>query len=115
MIHGKVWGSTAPLLVTPTVEIHKILTNEGFQCSEHLHQYKWNGFYCISGRVIIHIRKTDYSLIDQTVLNAGDFTTVKPGEYHWFQSLEDSELLEIYYPQHISEDIVRKTVGGMVS
>jgi quercetin dioxygenase-like cupin family protein len=49
------------------------------------------------------------------VLNAGDFTTVKPGEYHWFQSLEDSELLEIYYPQHITEDIVRKTVGGMVS
>jgi len=114
MIYGKVWGTTEPLLVTSMVEVHRIKTNEGFRCSEHMHQYKWNAFYCISGQTDIHVRKSDYDLIDTTELVPGSFTTVKPGEFHWFESLKDSVLLEIYYPEGISEDIVRCTVGGSI-
>jgi len=115
MIYGKVWGTTEPLLVTPMVEVHRIKTNKGFKCSEHMHQFKWNGFYCISGGVKIHVRKNNYDLTDVTVLGPNDFTSVKPGEYHWFESVLDSVLLEIYYPEAISEDIVRKSVGGMTN
>ena len=113
MIYGKVWGTTEPLLVTPMVEVHRIKTNKGYKCSEHMHQYKWNGFYCISGGTKIQVRKNNYDLTDVTTLSPGDFTSVKPGEYHWFESVFDSVLLEIYYPEAISEDIVRKSVGGM--
>ena len=66
MIYGKVWGSTEPLLVTPFIELHRITTLPGYKCSEHKHEHKWNGFYCISGLMDINVRKNDYDLIDTT-------------------------------------------------
>lgn len=112
-ITGKVWGSTTALIQTPLVELHRIITRAGYKCSEHKHEHKWNGFYVISGTMEIHVRKNDYDLTDITVLRAGDFTTVRPGEYHWFSSITDCTALELYYPETLSEDIVRKSVGGM--
>ncbi len=111
--NGKVWGITKPILITPTIELHHAYINAGFKCSEHKHEFKSNGFFCIKGYIDIHVRKNDYNLVDITKLQAGDFTTVRPNEYHWFQTEDtDAEILEIYYPQHITEDIIRKTVGG---
>jgi len=114
--YGKVWGTTFPLLVTPTIEIHHAFIKGNFKCSEHKHEFKWNGFFCISGTINIHVRKNDYELVDITTLYAGDFTSVRPNEYHWFETSEEdeAEILEIYYPQHITDDIVRKTVGGYI-
>ena len=111
-IVGKVWGDTSVLIQNPLVELHRINTKAGYKCSEHKHAHKWNGFYVISGTMEIHVRKSDYNLTDVTVLRAGDFTTVRPGEYHWFSSITDCSALEIYYPETLSEDIVRKSVGG---
>jgi mannose-6-phosphate isomerase-like protein (cupin superfamily) len=115
MIYGKVWGQTESLLVTPMIEVHRIFTKSGYKCSEHLHKHKWNGFYCINGQMNIYVRKNDYEHTDKTELMMGDFTTVKPGEYHWFECVEDAEVLEIYYAEPISEDIVRKNTGGIIS
>ena len=111
-ITGKVWGNTSALIQTPLVELHRINIKAGYKCSEHKHEHKWNGFYVISGTLEIHVRKNNYELTDVTVLRAGDFTTVRPGEYHWFSSITDCVALELYYPETLSEDIVRKSVGG---
>ena len=111
-ITGKVWGDTSVLIQNSLVELHRINTKAGYRCSEHKHAHKWNGFYVISGTLEIHVRKSDYDLTDITVLRAGDFTTVRPGEYHWFSSITDCSALELYYPETLSEDIVRKSVGG---
>ena len=111
-ITGKVWGDTSVLIQTPLVELHKINIKAGYRCSEHKHEHKWNGFYVMSGELEIHVRKNDSSLTDVTTLRAGDFTTVRPGEYHWFQCVDDCNALELYYPETLSEDIVRKSVGG---
>ena len=111
-ITGKVWGDTSAIIQTPLVELHKINIKAGYKCSEHKHEHKWNGFYVISGTLEIHVRKNNYELTDVTVLRAGDFTTVRPGEYHWFSSITDCVALELYYPETLSEDIVRKSVGG---
>lgn len=111
-ITGKVWGNTSAIIQTPLVELHKINIKAGYKCSEHKHEHKWNGFYVISGTLEIHVRKNNYELTDVTVLRAGDFTTVRPGEYHWFSSITDCVALELYYPEVLSEDIVRKSVGG---
>ena len=55
----------------------------------------------------------DIDLVDVTTLHPGEYTSVKPGEYHWFETkLNDAEVLEIYYLEPITEDIVRETVGG---
>lgn len=109
MIYGKVWGSTEPLIVTPMIEVHRINAKKGKQSSIHMHQFKWNAFYCISGQTEIHVDKRPKTkFVENTKLGPGDFTTVKPGEYHRFRAIEDSVLLEIYYPEGISEDIIRR-------
>jgi len=113
IINGKVWGNTSALIQNPFVELHRINTKAGYRCSEHKHAHKWNAFYVISGELEIHVRKNDYDLTDVTVLRAGDFTTVRPGEYHWFNCTVDCAALELYYPETLSEDIQRKSVGGV--
>jgi mannose-6-phosphate isomerase-like protein (cupin superfamily) len=113
MLQGKIWGTTESLLVTPMIELHRIFVNPDMKCSEHKHEFKWNAFYCVSGSIEIHVRKNDYDLTDVTVLSPGDFTTVAPNEFHWFKTIKDSaQVLEIYYVEPISSDIIRRTVGG---
>lgn len=115
MIAGKAWGSTELLLSTPFIEVHRLRILPHMQCSMHGHDYKWNAFYVISGELTIAVEKKSYPLVDETALRAGDFTTVKPGEFHRFISHNNPvEALEIYYPECLSEDIVRRDVGGMV-
>ena len=89
--------------------------NKGYRCSTHKHLHKWNGFFVEKGQLEIHVIKNDYELIDITTLNAGEFGTVKPGEFHYFVCSEDAVAFEIYYPELLSEDIERANTGGAVS
>lgn len=111
MKYGKIWGTTRPLLQTPFVEVHHIKINKGGQCSYHEHKHKWNMFYVINGLLEIHVKKNRYALVDVTLLKDGEYTTVMPTEKHFFKAKADVEALEIYYPEPLSEDIVRDTVG----
>ena len=45
-------------------------------------------------------------------LRAGDMTTVAPKKLHQFEAVEDTVCYEIYWTE-ISEDIVRKSFGGL--
>lgn len=110
---GKVWGVTEALLQNPVVEFHRIEVNKGGECSTHKHSHKWNGFFIEEGELEIHVFKNDYDLVDKTVLVKGDFMSVKPGEYHLFKANKDTIAFEIYWPELLSEDIQRKSVGKM--
>lgn len=114
-IQGKIWGDTSILIQNSNVEVHKIHANAGFRCSEHKHAHKWNAFYVEKGVLEIHIKKNDYALTDITTLRAGDFTSVRPGEYHFFLCREDCTALEIYWPEPLSEDIQRRDHGQNVT
>ena len=46
---GKVWGQTELIHANGVLEFHRIEYKAGKQCSEHLHEFKWNGFYVESG------------------------------------------------------------------
>ncbi len=92
MKYGKIWGTTRPLLQTPFVEVHHIEISKGGQCSYH-HKY---------------------ALEDITYLTDGEYTTVSPTEKHYFKAVSDVEALEIYYPEPLSEDILRENVGRIV-
>ena len=35
--------------------------------------------------MIVRVWKNDYDLVDETILGPGDFTQVKPNEYHQFR------------------------------
>jgi len=110
MKSGKVWGETELVLQTPFIEFHRIWVHQGGFCSLHKHEFKWNMFYVTSGELAVHIHKSDYELIDTTVLGPRQWTTVKPGEFHSFEAVHDTMAFELYYPEPLSEDIIRKTV-----
>lgn len=111
MIQGKVWGQTQLIHANGVLEFHKIHVKKGGVCSEHLHSYKWNGFFVESGQLVIRVWKNDYDLCDETILNAGEFTQVKPGEFHQFVANEDTVAFELYWAEFNHNDIERRSVG----
>ena len=54
-------------------------------------------------------------LIDETILNAGDFTTVKPGLFHEFIGMEDGVAFELYWAEFDHNDIERESQGHLVN
>jgi mannose-6-phosphate isomerase-like protein (cupin superfamily) len=110
---GKIWGQTELLEANGVLEFHRIKTVAGGVCSKHKHKFKWNGFYVESGKLIIRVWKKGYDLVDETVLTAGQYTMVAPGEYHQFEAVEDTVAFELYWAEFDHSDIERETVGKL--
>jgi len=109
---GKIWGQTELIHANGVLEFHRIEYKAGKQCSEHLHEFKWNGFYVESGKMMIRVWQNDYDLVDETILGPGDFTQVKPGVMHQFVGLESGVAFELYWAEFNHGDIKRRSVGG---
>ena len=112
---GKIWGQTELVHANGVLEFHRIDFKAGGVCSKHKHQFKWNGFYVVSGKMKIKVWQKDYDLIDETILGPGDFTRVKPGLMHSFEGLEDGVAFELYWAEFNHDDIHRETVGHFKS
>lgn len=112
MKQGKVWGVTELIHANGVLEFHRIAIDAGGTCSKHRHKYKWNGFFVESGKLLVRAWKNDYDLVDETVLEAGEFTQIKPGEFHQFAALEDTVAFELYWAEFDHSDIERETVGS---
>lgn len=114
MISGKVWGQTQLVLRTPFIEVHKLFIKPHAFCSWHHHEFKWNAFVTVSGVLQIEVKKNDYNLTDITFLHPTDLMTVKPGEKHRFVTGDKACVaFEFYYPEELSADIIRESVGGI--
>ena len=112
---GKIWGSTELVHANGVLEFHRIEYRAGYKCSEHWHKTKWNGFFVESGRMLVRVWQDDQDgLVDETVLEAGDFTQVKPGKVHQFEGLEDGVAFELYWAEFDHNDIERRTIGTRV-
>lgn len=111
MIAGKVWGLTGPEIITPMFELHRLVIKRKHQCSMHVHHAKYNGFIVLTGELFIDVEKAD--MTDTTRLEAGQITVVKPGEHHRFRTgRRDCVALEFYFTAPLTEDIVRRDIGG---
>ena len=112
----KIWGTTEPLVQTPMFEMHRLTIKPGFRCSLHVHKYKWNAFFVIFGDLFIDLVTGDLGApVVVERLGPGGFTTVAPGVHHQFRTEADGPVtsaLEMYYIEPLSEDIVRRNVGG---
>jgi mannose-6-phosphate isomerase-like protein (cupin superfamily) len=115
MKSGKVWGNTELVHANGVMEFHRIEFKAGYKCSEHLHEYKWNGFFVESGKMLIKVWQDDQDLVDETTLESGDFTMVKPGKFHQFIGLEGGVAFELYWAEFNHHDIKRRTSGGGVN
>jgi len=112
---GKIWGSTELIHANGVLEFHRIDFKAGGVCSKHKHQFKWNGFYVVSGKMKIRVWQKDYDLVDETILGPGDFTRVKPGLMHSFEGIEDGVAFELYWAEFNHDDIQRESVGHFKS
>ena len=86
---GKIWGETELILSNNSLEFHRIDYKKGGVCSKHLHEWKWNGFYVMSGQM------------------------KKPGLYHSFEGMEDGVAFELYWANFSVHDIKRESVGHL--
>lgn len=112
MKQGKIWGFTEAIFQKHNFEIHRIEIKQGGFCSTHKHNNKFNAFYMESGSLKINVEQKAYELTDETIIETGDLTVVKPGLYHSFEALTDCICYEIYWTELDHEDIERRTVGG---
>lgn len=113
MINGKIWGATERIFDKNNVEIHRIVVKPGGFCSKHKHDHKFNMFFVESGSLHVEVFQNDYDLVDTTILQAGDATSVAPGVYHRFVATEHAVVYEIYWTELSASDIVREDVGGV--
>ncbi len=111
---GKIWGQTELIHANGVLEFHRIEYKAGYKCSEHEHEFKWNGFFVESGKMIVRVWQNDYDLVDETLLLPGDFTQVKPGCVHQFEGVEDGVAFELYWAEFNHNDIRRRSVGRSV-
>ena len=112
---GKIWGQTELIHANGVLEFHRIEYKKDVACSVHKLEFKWNGFFVESGKMMVKVWQKDYDLVDETILNAGDFMRVKPGVYHQFIGLEDGVAFELYWAEFDHNDIKRKSVGQHVN
>jgi quercetin dioxygenase-like cupin family protein len=112
-IQGKVWGETECLFFKNNVEIHRIEAKKGGYSSKHKHKHKFNAFFIEKGKMKISIWKSDYDLVDETIITDKQMSVVKPDDFHKFEALEDTVAYEIYWTEMQQDDIVRKDHGGV--
>ena len=108
---GKVWGQTTLVYKDGLISVHLLKINAGGFCSEHRHQVKSNIFIVLKGRIRVKVWR-DSRLIDTTILTEGQEFHVTPGQWHQFEAVETSEVLEIYRARLSEPDIERRTEGG---
>lgn len=116
-MESKVWGTTKPLVITPLFELHRLKIKPWHRCSLHEHRFKHNAFYVIEGAVFIDWMARPATQIATTLarLGAGEVLTVAPNIPHQFRTGPDScVMLEMYYTEPLSEDIIRRNIGGPV-
>jgi quercetin dioxygenase-like cupin family protein len=111
IVQGKVWGHTIPIFCKNNVEVNKLKLNKDHRCSKHVHDSKYNMFYVIDGKIKVSTWKNEYELVDEIILIEDQGTIVSPKEYHRFEVLEDSIILEVYWVELDVNDIDREDVG----
>ena len=116
-IAGKIWGQTELVHANGVLEFHRIEFKAKGTCSKHKHEFKWNGFFVESGqmKVLVWQEGKQEGMVDETVLNAGDFMQVKPGLYHQFIGMKDGVAFELYWAEFDHNDIKRESVGQHVN
>lgn len=78
----------------------KILeVTRGHALSLQKHERKQETMYLQSGRLLYHLNGSDF------VLEAGETITVRPGDVHRMEALEDAIILEVSTPE--LDDVVR--------
>jgi mannose-6-phosphate isomerase-like protein (cupin superfamily) len=109
----KIWGTTEPLILTPLFEMHRLIIKPEHRCSLHMHRFKHNAFYVLDGNLYIDQVVADLMPTDTLLIGPGQVAFVRPGVHHQFRTGRlPCMVLEMYYTEPLSDDIIRRNVGG---
>jgi len=105
----KIWGFKIRMLETATTVVDLLALKKGGFCSWHYHDFKYNLFIVLEGKVLIETE--DYT----KVLLKNDYYAVAPKIKHRFIAKSKSKLMEVMYTNSVLEDdIIRLKQGGLI-
>lgn len=103
----KDWGSEL-WLANSEKYCGKILRlKKGYQCSLHMHPQKDEIIMLIKGEILMEYCNKKIKMFP------GEYLHIRPGEFHRFAGLEDSEMIE-FSSYHKDEDVVRLSQSGQM-
>ena len=109
----KVWGFKYRLLETATTVVDVLTLKKGGFCSWHYHDFKYNMFIVLEGKVNI-VRDTKEGVKTKT-LRKGESYAVAPKIQHQFVAKEKAKIMEVMYTNPVLEDdIIRLRQGGLI-
>lgn len=116
-ITRKTWGIKYNIFKNDLNEISFLELEPNRRCSWHSHSTKYNLFFVVEGEVGV---KVEYDVdggkreSGVTILKRHEFFTVRPEEWHEFQTYsQPAKLIEVMYVQYEDGDIIRKNIGGL--
>lgn len=111
----KNWGYVRTVHFGPHAQIDFLEIEAGGFSSKHCHQTKFNEFFLVSGRMLIHFYKSRSDATSRTqLLLPGSKLIVPPNIWHRFEAPERCVLIETYWSETLNpEDIVRVDQGGI--
>ncbi len=117
----KCWGRVWHRFNDNVLNESLLEVNEGWCCSTHWHQDRWNCFANIDAVIRIDtfgMSDTDPApaSVRTIILNEGESVAIQPREWHKFSVLKTGKLAELYWTNNQEkcrqDDIVRWDVGG---
>ena len=110
----KIWGERWLIRKDSTHAVSYLDVKGGYRCSWHSHATKYNLFVVLTGHFQLVIEEMEEKvLID---LSPGESFTIKPGQFHEFRGLKDSQVIEEMYVEYDEADINRAPgkLGGKI-
>jgi len=106
----KNWGFKYIVHDSPSCQVHLCCIKKGGYSSKHYHDYRFNRFVVLQGRLKIWTQLNCYIIGDGQDTRKFD---IKPKITHKFEALTSVQLLEVYYTVCSDKDIVRQDKGGV--
>ena len=100
----KPWGKEELIEKNDRYMLKKLTMFAGERCSLQYHNYKKETIYVLSGELKICKGENEKEL-ESKIYYSGESITLKPGEIHRMEAIEESEYLEASTPE--IDDVIR--------
>lgn len=112
----KCWGKAWHCFNNEYINKSILEVNEGWQCSIHQHNNRWNCFINIDSIIGVEQFDNGLKLTKTTILNPGESIIIKPKILHRFYVIKSGKIIEIYWTTNSIKcdmnDINRFDTGG---
>ena len=106
----KIWGERWLIRKDSTHAVSYLEIKDGYRCSWHRHQTKYNLFVVLRGQIQLLVEEMgEHTIVN---LNAGESFVIKPGQWHEFRGIKGAQVIEEMYVKYCESDIEREKLGS---